>query len=53
MSGTSDKKKNPDLKSREQGFEEPFVSKFRYYLSTAKLDFSKAKRGLPQPTIHR
>lgn len=53
MSGSSQKKKNPDLKQNEQGYNEPFVSKFRYYLSTSKINFANVKRGLPQPTISR
>ena len=53
MNGTSDKKKNPNLKINESGYDEPFVSKFRFYLSTNKLDFSTVKRGLPQPNINR
>ena len=53
MNGTSNKKKNPDLKMNESGYDEPLVSKFRFYLSTSKLDFSNIKRGLPQPTINR
>lgn len=48
MSGSSDKKKNPNLNLNEVGFDEPFVSKFRFYLSPSKLDFSSVRRGLPQ-----
>lgn len=40
MGGTSDKKKNPNLCLKECGFDEPFVSKFKFYLSSSKLDFS-------------
>ena len=53
MSGGSDKKKNPDLKQSQSGFNEPFVSKFRYYLSASKINFGSLKGGLPQPTIPR
>ena len=38
--GTSQKKKNPSLGLAEYGYDEPFVSKFKYYLSANKLDFS-------------
>ena len=53
MSNTSDKKKNPNLKLEEQGWDEPFVSKFRFYLSANKLDFGNIKQGLPQPVPSR
>lgn len=45
--GGSDKKKNPSLGLSACGFDEPFVSKFKYYLSANKLDFSVGKRGKP------
>jgi hypothetical protein len=45
--GGSDKKKNPPLGLTAEGFDEPFVSKFKYYLSANKLDFSIGKRGKP------
>lgn len=45
--GGSDKKKNPPLGLAAEGFDEPFVSKFKYYLSANKLDFSVGKRGKP------
>lgn len=53
MGNTSDKKKNPSLNISEEGYDEPFISKYRFYLSANKLDFSSAKRGLPQPTHSR
>ena len=43
--GGSDKKKNPSLGLATQGYDEPFVSKFKYYLSANKLDFSSMKKG--------
>lgn len=45
--GTSDKKKNPGLPQDECGFEEPFVSKYKYYLSGNKLDFGRGAGGPP------
>lgn len=51
MSGASTKKKNPNLVLSETGFDEPFVSKFKYYLSENKIDFSM-KRG-PSPPVSR
>jgi tetratricopeptide (TPR) repeat protein len=53
MSGTSDKKKNPNLNITEAGFDEPFISKFKFYLSAAKLDFGSMRGGLPQPAAPR
>jgi hypothetical protein len=50
--GGSDKKKNPNLNLDEEGFNEPFVSKFKYYLSANKIDFSKFKKGISK-TISR
>lgn len=50
--GTSDKKKNPSLLLTEAGYDEPFVSKFKYYLSSSKLDFSSFKKG-PLPAVSR
>lgn len=38
--GTSQKKKNPSLGLNSEGYDEPFVSKFKYYLSASKMDFS-------------
>lgn len=38
--GGSEKKKNPGLGLSHEGYNEPFVSKFKYYLSPAKIDFS-------------
>jgi tetratricopeptide (TPR) repeat protein len=43
--GGSDKKKNPSLGLNISGYDEPFVSKFKYYLSANKLDFSSMKKG--------
>jgi hypothetical protein len=43
--GGSDRKKNPSLGLAEQGYDEPFVSKFKYYLSGNKLDFTALKKG--------
>ena len=34
--GGSDKKKNPNLGLSCEGYNEPFVSKFKYYLSANK-----------------
>ena len=51
--GTSTKKKNPGLSVTEEGFDEPFVSKFKYYLSSNKLDFSTIKRGQPPTAFLR
>lgn len=34
------------------GFDEPFVSKFKYYLSASKINFDQVSKGLrPQPII--
>jgi tetratricopeptide (TPR) repeat protein len=45
--GGSEKKRNPDLFQMNSGFNEPFVSKFNYYLSANKIDFSliRTKKG--------
>jgi hypothetical protein len=43
--GTSEKKKNPSLENFNEGFDEPFVSKFKYYLSAGKLDFTILSKG--------
>lgn len=43
MSG-SEKKKNPDIYQYSTGFDETFVSKFSYYLSANKIDFSELKQ---------
>lgn len=50
--GGSDKKKNPSLGLTTQGYDEPFVSKFKYYLSANKLDFSAMKNGR-SPAVSR
>lgn len=50
--GGSDKKKNPSLGLTTQGYDEPFVSKFKYYLSANKLDFSSMKKGR-SPAVSR
>ena len=47
--GGSEKKRNPDLLQSASGFDEPFVSKFHYYLSANKIDFSLLKRKKGQP----
>ena len=39
MTGASTKKKNPNLPLSETGYGEPFVSKFKYYLSESKINF--------------
>lgn len=34
------------------GYDEPFISKFKYYLSSNKINFDNIKKGIrPQPTI--
>ena len=38
------KKRNPDLLQSNAGHDESFVSKFNYYLSTNKIDFTLLKR---------
>jgi hypothetical protein len=43
--GGSDRKKNPSLPLNNQAFDEPFVSKFKYYLSANKMDFSMKGKG--------
>ena len=48
MNGGSDKKKNPNLNLTEEGYDEPFVSKFKFYLSGNKLDFPRIRQGLPR-----
>lgn len=45
--GGSDKKKNPNLGLNHQGYDEPFVSKYKYYLSSNKLDFSAIRKANP------
>ena len=49
--GGSEKKRNPDLIQINSGYDEPFISKFNYYLSSKKIDFSllRSKKGY-QPT---
>jgi len=42
--GGSTKKKNPDLYQFNTGYDEPFVSKFAYYLSSNKIDFGALKK---------
>lgn len=53
MGGASSKKKNPNLNLTEAGFDEPFVSKYKYYLSASKVNFGSVKKGLPQATTVR
>lgn len=48
--GGSDKKKNPNLSLTEEGYNEPYVSKFKYYLSANKIDLSAMKKGVSKPT---
>lgn len=50
--GTSNKKKNPDLVLNENGYDEPFVSKYKFYLSPSKIDFSSLKQG-PKSVVRR
>jgi hypothetical protein len=45
--GASEKKKNPGLPLTNEAFDEPFVSKFKYYLSANKLDFNLLKKNGP------
>lgn len=34
------------------GYDEPFISKFKYYLSSNKINFDNIKKGVrPQPII--
>lgn len=51
--GGSQKKRNPNLILTETGYDEPFVSKFKYYLSANKLDFSNINKKGPQTQIPR
>lgn len=51
--GISSEKKNPGLNVTEEGFDQPFVSKFRYYLSSNKMDFSAIKKGRTTTTFPR
>lgn len=51
--GGSDKKKNPSLGLTAEGYDEPFISKFKYYLSANKLDFSSMKKGREPGAISR
>lgn len=37
--GGSEKKKNPPLTVTSPAYTEPFISKFKYYLSPSKIDF--------------
>lgn len=50
---SSGAKKNPNLGiQHEGGFDEPFVSKYKYYLSDSKINFSEIRRGKKmEPTI--
>ena len=43
--GGSEKKRNPDLFQMTQGFDEPFVSKYSYYLSSNKIDFAMMREN--------
>jgi hypothetical protein len=45
--GASENKKNPGLPLTNEAFDEPFFSKFKYYLSTNKLDFNLLKKNGP------
>lgn len=47
--GGSEKKKNPGLAVNNEGYDEPFVSKFKYYLSSSKIDLSNklGKKVMP------
>lgn len=50
MNSTSEKKKNPNLMLEEAGYNEPFISKFKFYLSGSKIDFAAIQReGPPEP----
>ncbi len=51
--GGSEKKRNPDLFQMNSGFDEPFVSKFHYYLSGNKIDFSLMRQKKGQQPITR
>lgn len=42
---SSGKKKNPSLRLFHEGFDEPFISKFKYYLSPNKLNFEGIRKG--------
>ena len=42
---SSGAKKNPNLGITQEGFDEPFVSKFKYYLSANKLNFDAMRKG--------
>ena len=52
--GSSVKKRNPGLGQEHSSFDEPFVSKYRYYLSANKLDIAmtqKARRDIRRETF--
>ena len=51
--GGSEKKRNPDIFQMSSGFDEPFVSKFNYYLSANKIDFSMVRRKKGQQPISK
>ena len=42
--GSSVKKRNPGLSQIASAFDEPFVSKYRYYLSSNKLDIAMTQK---------
>jgi tetratricopeptide (TPR) repeat protein len=51
--GGSEKKRNPDLFQTNSGYDEPFVSKFHYYLSANKIDFSMMRQKKGQQPVTR
>ena len=51
--GGSEKKRNPDLFQNNSGYDEPFVSKFHYYLSANKIDFSMVRQKKGQQPVTR
>lgn len=49
---SSGSKKNPNLGIEHSGYDEPFVSKFKYYLSANKINFEMMKKGkISQPVV--
>lgn len=50
---SSGAKKNPNLGIDQEGYDEPFVSKFKYYLSANKINFDLLKKGRTQAPIVR
>ena len=42
---SSGTKKNPNLGITQEGYDEPYVSKFKYYLSANKLNFDAIRKG--------